>query len=187
MHVNSEMPFSVYFKTSDGVSVRAPYDVDILRTGPGKYQQVYTPWNSHSWDHRNHPWITGYSLCRICIVVLVIWLWHSAHHLWSYNALKIGIVKELLKDLNKAFENRIRLGIMSALVINDHLDFNSLKGLLDVTDGNLATHLRSLEKSNYISFQKEFLGRKPNTRYSATDEGRAAFIKHIKAIEKLLK
>jgi DNA-binding HxlR family transcriptional regulator len=96
-------------------------------------------------------------------------------------------VKELLKDLNKAFENRIRLGIMSALVVNEYLDFNSLKDLLDVTDGNLATHLRSLEKSNYISFKKEFIGRKPNTRYSVTNQGRDAFIKHIKAIEKLLK
>ena len=95
-------------------------------------------------------------------------------------------MKELLKDLNKAFENRIRLGIMSALIVNEYLDFNTLKELLDVTDGNLATHLRSLEKSRYVSFRKEFLGRKPNTKYSATEQGRAAFTKHIKAIEKLL-
>ena len=75
---------------------------------------------------------------------------------------------------------------MSALIVNEYLDFNTLKELLDVTDGNLATHLRSLEKSRYVSFRKEFLGRKPNTKYSATEQGRAAFIKHIKAIEKLL-
>lgn len=96
-------------------------------------------------------------------------------------------MKELLKDLNKAFENKIRLGIMSALVVNDYLDFNSLKNLLDATDGNLATHLKSLEKSDYISYKKEFLDRKPNTKYSVTGEGRKAFIKHIKAIEQLLK
>lgn len=96
-------------------------------------------------------------------------------------------MKELLGDLNKAFENKIRLGIMSALLVNDYLNFNSLKDLLDVTDGNLATHLKSLEKSKYVTFKKEFLGRKPNTKYSATEEGRAAFTKHIKAIEKLLR
>jgi DNA-binding MarR family transcriptional regulator len=96
-------------------------------------------------------------------------------------------VKELLKDLNKAFENKIRLGIMSALVVNDYLDFNSLKDLLDATDGNLATHLKSLEKSQYIMYKKEFLDRKPNTKYSVTDEGRKAFVKHIKGIEQLLK
>ena len=96
-------------------------------------------------------------------------------------------MKELLKDLNKAFENKIRLGIMSALVVNDYLDFNTLKDLLDATDGNLATHLKSLEKSQYVTYKKEFLNRKPNTKYSVTDEGRKAFVKHIKAIEQLLK
>lgn len=96
-------------------------------------------------------------------------------------------MKELLKNLNKAFENRIRLGIMSALMVNDYLDFNTLKNLLGVTDGNLASHLKSLEKSEYIRVQKEFLNRKPNTKYSASDEGKLAFIKHIKAIEQLLK
>lgn len=76
---------------------------------------------------------------------------------------------------------------MSALMVNEYLDFNSLKELLDVTDGNLASHLKSLEKSNYILVRKEFLGRKPNTKYSTTNVGRAAFLKHIKAIEQLLK
>ena len=95
-------------------------------------------------------------------------------------------MKELLRDLNKAFENRVRLGIMSALVVNEYMDFSSLKELLDVTDGNLASHLRSLEKSKYVTFRKEFLGRKPNTKYSATEEGVEAFKRHIKAIEQLL-
>jgi DNA-binding HxlR family transcriptional regulator len=96
-------------------------------------------------------------------------------------------MKEILKDLDKAFENKIRLGIMSALVVNEYLDFNTLKELLDVTDGNLASHLKSLENSRYINFRKEFLDRKPNTKYSATQEGILAFTKHIKAIEQLLK
>jgi len=96
-------------------------------------------------------------------------------------------VKDILNKLDKAFENRIRLGIMSALVINDFLDFNSLKKLLGVTDGNLASHLKSLEKKVYISFKKEFLDRKPNTKYFCTNTGREAFVKHINAIEELLK
>lgn len=76
---------------------------------------------------------------------------------------------------------------MSALVVNEYLDFKSLKELLEVTDGNLASHLKSLERSKYITFKKEFLGRKPNTKYSATNKGREDFKKHIKAIEQLLK
>ncbi|MBT29707.1 MAG: transcriptional regulator [Thalassobius sp.] len=97
-------------------------------------------------------------------------------------------MKDLLKDLNKAFENRVRLGIMSALMVNDYVDFNTLKSLLPgVSDGNLASHLKSLEKSEYISYQKEFVDRKPNTKYSATQAGRDAFVKHVKAIEQLLK
>lgn len=96
-------------------------------------------------------------------------------------------MKDILKDLNKAFENKIRLGIMSALVVNDWMDFNALKQLLEVTDGNLASHLKSLEKSEYIKMKKEFIGRKPNTKYAATPSGRNAFVKHIRAIEQLLK
>lgn len=95
-------------------------------------------------------------------------------------------MKELLKDLDKAFENKVRLGIMSALVVNDFLDFTSLKDLLDVTDGNLASHLKSLEKKKYVEYKKEFLDRKPNTRYSMTEAGRLAFTRHIHAIERLL-
>ncbi len=96
-------------------------------------------------------------------------------------------MKELLKDLDKAFENKIRLGIMSALVVNEYLDFNTLKNLIDVTDGNLASHLKSLEKKEYVAFKKEFLDRKPNTKYHATKKGKEAFKRHIQAIEKLLK
>ncbi len=96
-------------------------------------------------------------------------------------------MKHLLKDLNKAFENKIRLGIMSSLVVNDSMNFNALKELLDVTDGNLASHLKTLESNEYISVKKEFLNRKPNTTYKITRLGKRAFVKHIKAIEQLLK
>ncbi|MBT8273948.1 MAG: transcriptional regulator [Bacteroidia bacterium] len=95
-------------------------------------------------------------------------------------------MKELLKELDKAFENKIRLCIMSALVVNEYLDFISLRDLLDVTDGNLASHLKNLEKRQYVGFKKEFLDRKPNTKYFVTDLGKAAFSKHINAIEQLL-
>ena len=96
-------------------------------------------------------------------------------------------MKEVLKDLDKAFENRIRLGIMSSLVVNNYLNFSALKELLGVTDGNLASHLKSLEKSEYIKYRKKFIDRKPNTNYSATTKGKEAFKKHINAIEQLLK
>ncbi len=96
-------------------------------------------------------------------------------------------MKELLKDFDKAFENRIRLGIMSALMVNEEIDFNSLKSLLDLTDGNLASHLKNLEKSTYIDYRKKIIQRKTNTTYFATPAGKSAFLKHINAIEQLLK
>jgi len=96
-------------------------------------------------------------------------------------------VKDILKDLNKAFENKLRLGIMSALLVNDFLDFNALKEILDATDGNLASHLKTLEKKSYVTYIKEFLDRKPNTKYMVTESGKEAFLKHLKAIENLLK
>lgn len=93
----------------------------------------------------------------------------------------------LINKLNKAFDHRIRLGIMSVLMVNDHADFKELKELLDVTDGNLASHAKALEKDAYIRVEKSFIGRKPNTKYIATDLGKAAFKEHITALEKLLK
>src|SRR6201986_3869225 len=85
------------------------------------------------------------------------------------------IVKLILNNFDKAFENRIRLQAMSVLVANESYDFNALKDLLGVTDGNLASHLKALEKEEYISVIKSFLGRKPNTRYKASARGVAAF------------
>lgn len=92
-----------------------------------------------------------------------------------------------IKDLNKAFESRIRLGIMSLLMVNDSLDFNALKEMLDTTDGNLASHTAALEKLEYILISKQFIGKKPNTTFSATVNGKKAFNDHLDALETLLK
>ena len=96
-------------------------------------------------------------------------------------------MKHLIDNLNKAFESRVRLGIMSALMVNEFADFNTLKELLNVTDGNLASHLKALEGANYIEMKKEFIGRKPNTKYMATKLGRTSFGQHIAALEALIK
>ena len=92
----------------------------------------------------------------------------------------------IITNINKAFDHRIRLGIMSILMVNEYADFKMLKELLDVTDGNLASHTKALEKVEYITVEKQFIGRKPNTRYATTKHGRAAFKKHIEALEKLI-
>jgi DNA-binding HxlR family transcriptional regulator len=96
-------------------------------------------------------------------------------------------MKILINDLHKAFESRIKLGIMSVLAVNDMLDFNSLKEYLDVTDGNLASHIKALEKEKFIGVTKSFVGKKPNTKYFMTKEGKTAFEDHLKALEKLIK
>jgi len=88
---------------------------------------------------------------------------------------------------DKIFENRVRLQIMSVLVANDDYDFNGLKDLLQVTDGNLASNLKSLEKEGYIEVFKSFVDRKPNTRYSKTAKGQKAFENHLLALENLIK
>jgi DNA-binding MarR family transcriptional regulator len=96
-------------------------------------------------------------------------------------------VKTIIESLNKAFESRIRLAIMSALMVNDSIDFNSLKEMLDITDGNLASHITVLENNNYIKVKKKFIGKKPLTTYSATEHGRKEFSAHLDALEKLIK
>lgn len=96
-------------------------------------------------------------------------------------------MKNVIEDLNKAFESRIRLGIMSVLMVNDQVDFGTLKDMLQATDGNLASHINALEKFEYIKVNKKFIGKKPNTSYKATKEGRKAFVSHIDALENLLK
>ena len=91
-----------------------------------------------------------------------------------------------INELNKEFESRVRLGIMSVLMVNESADFSTLKELLGVTDGNLASHAKALELENYISVEKQFIGKKPNTSYRASKEGRKAFQEHIEALEQLI-
>ena len=95
-------------------------------------------------------------------------------------------MKGFISDLNKAFESRIRLGMMSILVVNESVDFATLKTQLQVTDGNMASHLSALEKLNYLEVRKQFIGRKPNTSYAATEAGRLAFAAHLDALERLI-
>ena len=92
----------------------------------------------------------------------------------------------IIANLNKAFDSRIRLGIMSILIVNDSEDFNSLKELLELTDGNLASHIKALEALNYIRSKKQFIGRKPNTRYEITELGRKSFQEHLDALSNLI-
>jgi DNA-binding HxlR family transcriptional regulator len=90
-------------------------------------------------------------------------------------------------QLNKVFDSRIRIGIMSALMVNEEVNFNDLKQLIDATDGNLATHLRTLEDHRYISVQKGFIGRKTNTTYAITPDGTKAFRAHLDALEAIIR
>ena len=92
-----------------------------------------------------------------------------------------------ISGLNKIFDNRIRLGVMSILMVNDEISFNDLKQMLEVTDGNLATHLVTLEESGFIKVHKGFIGRKTNTTYSITKAGQKAFSDHIEALEQMIK
>lgn len=93
----------------------------------------------------------------------------------------------MIEGLNKIFESRVRLGIMSVLMVNDWIDFQTLKELLKVTDGNLASHIAGLEKQEYIEIMKEFVGKKPKTSFKATKSGKKAFKSHLTALENLLK
>lgn len=94
---------------------------------------------------------------------------------------------EWLEKFNKVFESKIRLGLMSVLVVNDAVSFNDLKELLQLTDGNLASHLRALEEIQYIEVQKQFMGRKPLTTYKATDIGNKAFTDHLQVLENMIR
>ena len=96
-------------------------------------------------------------------------------------------MKQVIDRLNKAFESRIRLGIMSILMVNDAVDFLTLKEMLDASDGNIASHISALEKLEYVAVVKRFVGKKTNTSYSITASGRTAFNDHLNALEALLK
>lgn len=95
-------------------------------------------------------------------------------------------MKGIIENINKVFESRVRLGIMSVLMVNETYDFISLKETLNVTDGNLASHLKSLEEKGLIRVNKQFIDRKPNTSYSATPFGIKEFQRHLKALEDLI-
>lgn len=96
-------------------------------------------------------------------------------------------MKNPFDHLDKTLEHRLRLQIMSVLVTNDVFDFNGLKEVLNVTDGNLASHIKALEKEKYISVTKSFVDRKPNTKYKITEKGRTSFKKHLDALEAVIK
>lgn len=92
-----------------------------------------------------------------------------------------------IENLNKIFDSRIRLGIMSALMVNAEVNFNDLKELMDITDGNLASHIKTLEENSIIKVQKGFIGKKTNTTYSVTKAGEKAFKAHLEALEKMIR
>ena len=96
-------------------------------------------------------------------------------------------MKNPITGLNKIFDNRIRLGVMSILMVNEEVNFNDLKQMLEVTDGNLATHLLNLEENGFLKVQKGFIGKKTNTTYSVTKAGEKAFNEHITALENMIK
>ena len=95
--------------------------------------------------------------------------------------------KNPIENLNKSFDSRVRLGIMSALMVNNEINFNDLKELMQVTDGNLASHIKALEEIGYIKVDKGFVGRKTNTVYSVTRAGEKAFRSHLDALEQMIK
>jgi DNA-binding MarR family transcriptional regulator len=96
-------------------------------------------------------------------------------------------VKNIITQLNPVFDHRNRLGIMSILAVNDWVEYGTLKELLQLTDGNLASHLKPLESAEYVSVRKQFVGRRPQTTYMVTDKGKEAFRLHLDALEALLK
>lgn len=96
-------------------------------------------------------------------------------------------MKNPFEHLDKVLEHSVRLQIMSVLVANDAYDFNSLKDILGLTDGSIASHIKALEKEKYISISKSFIDKKPNTKYKATERGRTVFKKHLDALEQLIK
>ena len=93
----------------------------------------------------------------------------------------------IISKLDKAFDSRVRLGIMSSLSVNESADFNTMKQLMELTDGNLASHLKALENIEYIQSIKQFIGRKPNTKYVITELGNTSFKNHLDALEKLIR
>ena len=96
-------------------------------------------------------------------------------------------MKNPIEQLQKVFDSRVRLGIMSALMVNDEVSFNELKELIQATDGNLASHLKALEENGFVKVNKGFVGRKTNTTYGVTKAGEKAFRLHIDALEQMIR
>ncbi len=96
-------------------------------------------------------------------------------------------MKEIITKLNKKFDNKTRLGIMSLLMVNDWVEFKTFKEMLGVSDGNLASHIKTLEAEKYVQVKKQFVGKKPQTSYAVTKAGKKAFNDHLDALEALLK
>jgi DNA-binding MarR family transcriptional regulator len=91
-----------------------------------------------------------------------------------------------LGALDEVIHQKVRLGIMSTLMALDSADFKLLQDTLDLTDGNLSTHLALLEKRGYVEIVKEFKGRKPHTTASPTEAGRTAFQEYLSALERII-
>ena len=96
-------------------------------------------------------------------------------------------MKKIISKLNKTFDHKVRLGIMSVLMVNEGVNFTTLKEMLEVTDGRLASHMKVLEGVDFVQVTKTFVGRKPHTTYAATEAGRTAFNDHLDALEKLIR
>lgn len=89
-------------------------------------------------------------------------------------------------DFDRLIHERIRLGIVSALAVNDSLTFGDLKGMLGTTDGNLSVHARRLEEAGYVECTKSFIGRVPRTEYRLTTPGRRALEQYLDHMESLI-
>ena len=90
-------------------------------------------------------------------------------------------------DLDRVIHERVRLAMISALAVNKSLTFNDLKGLLNITDGNLSVHARKLEEAEYVTCNKFFDGRTPKTEYSLTIAGRRALERYLDHMEALIR
>ncbi len=95
-------------------------------------------------------------------------------------------MKNIINEMDKAFDSRVRIAIMSILLSHDWVDFNTLKKQLGVTDGNLASHTASLERKKFIEVKKQFIGKRPNTSYRVTLTGKDAFAQYVKSLKRLL-
>ena len=95
-------------------------------------------------------------------------------------------VEQALPNLDRIIHERMRLGIISALAVNDSLTFNELKKLLQTTDGNLSVHARRLEEVKYVECTKSFEGRMPKTEYKLSAAGRKAFERYLDHMEALI-